>query len=183
MLTTTYRAEARWVASDVRALLDHCRKYAARCGFRLCYVWALELTDAGRPHYHVLMWLPKGRTLPKPDKQGWWKHGSTRIEWAKKAVGYIAKYASKGIDAESMSEIPKGARMCGNGGLNKQGRIELRWWKLPTWVRDVWPYITDVARIKGGYVERSTGEFLASPFTCDFQGGVLLVFQRGSEVR
>ena len=60
----------------------------------LHYVWVLELTKRGRPHYHVLFWLPKGVSMPKADKQGWWKHGMTR-SGGHSPVGYLCKYTSK----------------------------------------------------------------------------------------
>lgn len=173
MLTLTYRDSEKWVAKQVTELLKCLRQYASRSGFPCRYTWVLELTKRGRPHYHVLVWLPKGRTLPKPDKQGWWKYGLTRIEWARNAVGYLAKYASKGI--EDFSCIPSGARLSGFGGLNKQSRVELRWWKLPGWLRKTWNEICDVARVSGGYVKRTTGEFLASPFRVVFMGGALIL--------
>lgn len=174
MLTCTYREDVRWVALQLTELLKCLRAYATRCGFVARYTWVLELTKRGRPHYHVLIWLPKGRTLPKPDKQGWWKHGMTKIEWARNAVGYLAKYASKGDDY-NLNVLPKGARLSGFGGLNKESRTELRWWKLPLWVREVWTQVCDVARTKGGYVNRQDGEFLASRYLVVFQGGALVL--------
>jgi hypothetical protein len=174
MLTLTYRDDVRWVAEQVRQLLTLLRNYCNRSGFACRYTWVLELTKRGRPHYHVLLWLPKGRTLPKPDKQGWWQHGLTRIEWARNAVGYIAKYASKGDDYD-LNTLPKGARLSGNGGLSKQSRVELRWWKLPQWVREVFSEISDVAREQGGYRNRSSGDFLASRYRVVFVGGALLL--------
>lgn len=175
MVTLTYRESERWVAKQVTEFLKCVRAYANRAGFQCRYTWVLELTQRGRPHYHVLIWLPKGRTLPKPDKQGWWKYGLTRIEWARNAVGYLAKYASKGFD--DMRQIPFGARLSGFGGLNKQSRIELRWWKLPGWLRKTWDEICDVTRPKkgGGYVRRDTGEFLASPWAVYWHGGTLVL--------
>lgn len=174
MLTLTYRDEERWVACQVTELLKCLRQYAARCGFVARYTWVLELTKRGRPHYHVLVWLPKGRTLPKPDKQGWWKYGLTRIEWARNAVGYLAKYASKGDDYD-LRTLPRGARLSGFGGLSRGGRVELRWWKLPGWLREVWDAICDVGRTPGGYVNRESGEYLASPYRVIFQGGALVL--------
>jgi len=174
MLTLTYRDDERWVAKQVTELLKCLRQYATRCGFAARYTWVLELTKRGRPHYHVLVWLPKGRTLPKPDKQGWWKYGMTRIEWARNAVGYLAKYASKGDDYD-LRTLPRGARLSGFGGLSDNGRIELRWWKLPGWLRAQWSEICNVRRIKGGHVNRDTGEFLASPFRVIFLGGALIL--------
>jgi hypothetical protein len=91
MLTLTYAPGAEWQAKDITGLLKNIRDYMRRKGQSFRYVWVLELTKAQRPHYHVLIWLPKGMTLPKPDKRGWWSLGSTRIEWVKNPVGYIAK--------------------------------------------------------------------------------------------
>lgn len=181
MLTCTYTMETRWKADQLKECLRHLRLFAQRRGFIARYTWVLELTKQGRPHYHVLIWLPRGRTLPKPDKQGWWPHGMTRIEWAKNAVGYLAKYASKGIDLAQRRLIPSGARMSGFGGLSKQSRIELRWWKLPGWVREHWQTVCDVARIPGGYVNRHDGEFLASRFMVVFFGGALVLLERQHE--
>lgn len=176
MVTCTYREDVRWVALQLTELLKCIRQYAARCGFRCRYTWVLELTKRGRPHYHLLVWLPKGRTLPKPDKQGWWKYGMTKIEWARNAIGYLAKYASKGDDYD-LRALPAGARLSGFGGLNKSSRTELRWWKLPKWVREVFTEISDVGRTKGGYVHRPSGEFLASRYMVVFQGGALCLLE------
>lgn len=174
MVTATYREDVRWVAKQMSELTDHIRKYCSRNGFKFRCVWVLELTKRGRPHYHLLVWLPKGRTLPKPDKQGWWKHGMTRIEWARNAIGYLAKYASKG-DEYDLTTMPRGARLSGNGGLSKESRIELRWWKLPQWVREVFTEIVDVGREQGGYRNRASGDFLASRYRVVFIGGALLL--------
>lgn len=178
MVTLTYRDDVKWKADQVTEFFHRIRQFAQRAAFKLRYTWVLELTKQGRPHYHVLVWLPKGRTLPKPDKRGWWTAGSTRIEWARNAVGYLAKYASKGIDLAQRVFIPSGARMSGFGGLNKQSRIELRWWKLPGWVREHWSTVCDVARTPGGYVNRQDGEFLASRFLVVFFGGALVLLER-----
>lgn len=176
MVTCTYREDEKWVALQLTELLKCIRSYANRCNFRLRYTWVLELTKRGRPHYHVLVWLPKGRTLPKPDKQGWWKYGMTKIEWARNAVGYLAKYASKG-DGYDLRALPAGARLSGFGGLNKTSRIELRWWKLATWVREIFPEISDIGRAPGGYVNRDTGQFLASRYLVIFRGGALCLLE------
>ena len=182
MVTLTYRDDAKWSARDMSALCQHMRKFAQRAGFKFRYVWVLELTARGRPHYHLLVWLPLGRSMPKPDKRGWWPHGKTRIEWAKKPVGYIAKYASKGVDFEQAQRIPKGARLCGTGGLNLASRTELRWWKSPTWVRAVFAQVCDLARVKGGFVNRDTAEFLESPWRVLFLKGSLFLLKKDGVV-
>jgi hypothetical protein len=71
------------------------------------FIWVIEWTKAGKPHYHVLIWLPQLAKLPKPDQAGWWSKGMTRTERIRAAgVGYIAKYASKPFFDESEDGIP-----------------------------------------------------------------------------
>ena len=178
MVTLTYRDSVMWSPKHMTALTQHLRMYAKRKGFVFRYVWVLELTARGRPHYHLLVWLPVGRSMPKPDKQGWWPHGKTRIEWARKPVGYLAKYASKGMDYEQAQLIPKGARLCGVGGLSKDARTELRYWKLPTWVREVFDAVSDVGRSPGGYINRETGQYLESPWRVVFLMGSLFLLKK-----
>lgn len=160
MVTLTYAEQAGWDSNHVRQFCHRVRKYLKRRGVPCCYVWVLELTQAGRPHYHVLFWLPRGITLPKPDKRGWWPHGSTRIEWARSAVGYLAKYASKGFEA---SEVPKGARISGAGGLSAGARAQRAWQLLPAWVRELFTVEDRAVRAKGGgWMSRLTGAFEAA---------------------
>lgn len=134
MLTLTYASSNEWNEKDISNLIRHIRQYLKRRGISFRYVWVMETTRAGVPHYHLLAWLPKGVTLPKPDKRGWWPHGHTKIEWARKAVGYIAKYASK---ANSQKSFPKQARAYGIGGLELQDRRERAQWMLPKYIREV----------------------------------------------
>ncbi len=92
MLTLTYADEEDFAPYQITQLMDRIRKWAKRHGWPpLPFVWVLECGNKhGRLHYHVMIWLPKGATLPKPDKQGWWSLGMTRIEWVRRAVGYLA---------------------------------------------------------------------------------------------
>ncbi len=162
MLTLTYRPEARWSAKHITACLKRIREYLRRRGSRCRYVWVLENTQAGKPHYHVLLWLPLGLTLPKPDKRGWWPHGFTRIEWARSALGYLAKYASKGHNG---LPFPPGARLHGNGGLSVRARMERAWWMAPQWVREHFTVEDRPARAPGGgWIARASGEWIPSPW-------------------
>jgi len=171
MITTTYADGQPWEARDITGLLKNIRTYLARREIPFRYVWVMELTQAGRPHYHVLLWLPKGLTIPKPDKRGWWRKGSTRIEWARSAVGYMSKYASKmqttrAADQSCASSFPFGARIHGRGGLGLIAAMELRWWLAPCWARAKFPASNlDLRRAEGGgYVSRVTGELAISPY-------------------
>lgn len=123
----------------------------------------MELTKRLRPHYHLLFWLPRGIKLPKPDESGWWKHGSTRIEWAKHAVGYMAKYASKFVP-EAAVHLPRGFRTHAVGGLNEESRREMRWWKSPLEAREHLGESADIRKVLGGYADKLTGLFWPSPW-------------------
>lgn len=187
MLTLTYKDMApglegrdRWAPGQISSVVRHIRQWLARKGHDMRFVWVQEFTKKGRPHYHLLLWLPLGLTIPKPDKRGWWPHGGTRIEWARNAVGYIAKYASKG---DSLHLPAKGARMHGNGGLTGAALLEQRWWKLPTWLRGSVEPLDRVRRAPtgsgGGFVHPDTGEVYRSPWEVFFKGGWVWIRMRG----
>lgn len=154
MVTLTYREDDQWKPNHISSYLDNVRKWAKRGGsstvkrgrrkknsrkftpFNLRYVFVAELTKRGRVHYHVLFWLPKGITMPMADRQGWWKHGSTKSEWARKPVGYIAKYASKGTQYDSSTKsFPKNCRIQGSGGLDKPMLDWKNWILCPSWLK------------------------------------------------
>lgn len=165
-LTLTYRDEDEFDASQISLFIKRVRQWSKRRGFDLPYIWVLERGETNaRLHYHVVVWLPSGVSMPKPDKQGWWVWGMTRIEWARSkaaAVGYLAKYAAKC----SRADFPSGARIHGAGGLTALERCKLAWGSAPAWVRDHWPSWESVPRPAkgGGWVSRVTGEWLPSPW-------------------
>ncbi len=170
MLTLTYRDDVEWEQKQITQLLKAIRQYLKRKEIEFRYVWVLENTKRGRPHYHILVWLPSGTSLPKPDKQGWWKHGCTRIEWIKKnGAAYIAKYCVKNSHDSSgggQGIFPTGARLKGGGGLSKASRLVRSWWNFPKYVRQV--FNTPEHDIKpakgGGWFSRLTNETLPAAF-------------------
>ena len=171
MVTLTYAAVDGYSPKHVSEFLRHVRQFLKRRGIHFRYVWVMELQKRGAPHYHCLLWLPKGITLPKPDKRGWWVHGFTKIEWARNAVGYIAKYSSKGGDSE---RFPKGARIHGAGGLNADSARCRRWWSFPRWVRARFSVADDGRRVVGGgFGSRVSGELVPSPYKVLMLGGRL----------
>lgn len=131
LITLTYAPGEGWEAKDVSRVCNHYRMWAKRRGIRVSGVWVLELTRAGVPHYHLLLFIPRGYTPPLPDKQGWWRKGMTNAKWARSPVGYIAKYASKG----TIGDLPRGARLHGHVGLTAK-MLALRSWEIaPAWLR------------------------------------------------
>ena len=169
MVTLTYRHVDGWAARHISDLIKRIRQWLERRGHKFPYVWVAELQKRGALHYHVLLWLPRGLTLPKPDKQGWWPHGHTRIEWARNAVGYLVKYVSK-FDAEE--HMPKGARLHGAGGLDALARAVRTWGNLPAWLRPFAGVGQRFVRVKrGGLAERRTAVFMQSPWRVSFNAG------------
>jgi hypothetical protein len=136
MVTLTYRADGMWQEGHLSELIDHYRKWFKRngkgCAFH--YVWVMELTEIGRPHYHMVIWLPKGVRPPLPDQQGWWPHGMTQAVYARSPVGYITKYASK-QETKSGRHLPKGARLWGYGGLRMDERAGVAFSMCPRWLK------------------------------------------------
>jgi hypothetical protein len=179
MLTLTYRDDVEWTPGQVSSVVRHLRQWLARKGVPMRFVWVQEFTKRGRPHYHMLLWLPLRIGKIYPDERGWWPHGFTRFEWARNAVGYIAKYASKG---DALHQPAKGARMHGNGGLTGGALIEQRWWKLPGWLRDRVEPSDGVRRAKtgtgGGFVNPGSGEVYRSPWVVFFKGGFVFIERR-----
>lgn len=167
-LTLTYRDDVEWSPGHVRTLNRRLEDWCKRRGVRLRLTWVLELTKRGRPHYHGVVFLPKALSLPKPDKRGWWPHGMTKLETARCAVGYLAKYASKGIG--TAFSAPKGARITGCRGLTAEERDEKAWWMKPRWVREVLGIEDRPQKVRGGYLSRLTGEFLRSRWMLSERG-------------
>lgn len=178
-LTLTYARVDDWRPTHFLAFAKCVREWCRRRGCKFRYVFKAELQQRGAVHYHVLVWLPKGVTLPKPDKQGWWKHGHTRIERVvHNAVAYIAKYAAK--EHHAKARFPRGCRLHGSGGLTGEGLHEKRWWALPTWAREKFT-ISDrpVRAVGGGVVSRETGDFHSSPFiVCSTGQGKVSIMKR-----
>ena len=131
LITLTYAPGQKWEAKDISRLCNLYRMWAKRKEIKISGVWVLELTQAGVPHYHLLLFIPRGYTPPLPDKQGWWRKGMTNAKWAKSPVGYIAKYASKG----TAGDLPNGARLHGHIGLTNTMLALRSWFIAPAWLR------------------------------------------------
>ena len=162
-VTLTYRPEVQYSPKHVSQYVDRVRKWLVRRGIALRYQWVVELTERGIPHYHCLFWLPHGTRLPKPDSSGAWPHGMSQIQLARKAVGYLVKYASKGtFDTHA---FPRGARLfgCGNQGQDEKHVVSRA--RLPVWLNkasEPWQVPKRIAHV--GFVCRESGEVFHSPY-------------------
>jgi hypothetical protein len=142
----TYAPGSDYNPLQIAQALKSLRGWCERRGLWHRYVWRLEFGErSGRLHYHVMIWLPRGVTMPKWDKQGWWPHGATRMEWARAPVGYLAKYASKAAACASQEFNTKGSRWWAVGGLTPWAKARLRITMAPGWVRKIWRAMDDQA--------------------------------------
>lgn len=163
LLTMTYRRAGDWRPGHIGKFRDALRQWCKRRNIRCRFVWVAELQKRGALHYHMMVWLPKGQFLPDFCKP-WWPHGMTHIRGVKSsAVGYLVKYASK-TTAHEAAQYPKHARMHGAGGLHAEAKRHIRYWRAPIWVRDALHGTADIRKVIGGYMDKFTGEFLASPW-------------------
>lgn len=158
MVTLTYAPGVDWRPDHVTDFLRRVHMYGKRRGFKLPYVWVMELHKSGVPHYHVILWVPARWRLPQSDRRGWWPHGMTNTVRVRNAVGYVAKYASK--LASKDAAFPKGARIHGIGGITGLERRIIAWWKLPKDLRTGEEGSVAWRRAKGGgWSCQDTGEY------------------------
>lgn len=182
MITLTYADINGWQPKHITEFCKRVRMHLQRRNHAFRYAWVMELQKRGAPHYHLIVWLPKGVTLPKADKCGWWPYGFTNAVWARNAVGYLAKYASKGGESK---DFPSGARLFGSGGLTFVQRAIRSWWRLPVNVRDIGgvEYLWK-KRKGGGFFSRTYGLIVESMYKLSFfpSGGVALVLNKGQKL-
>jgi hypothetical protein len=169
-VTLTYRKDGQWEAGHISQFWHRARQWYRRQGIELTALWTAELTGRGRLHYHALVWVPRHLMMPTPDRRGWWTHGSSRTEVARNAVGYIAKYATKGTGGRcdpvtgDPYNFPRCCRISGGTKLRDSQGVEWRYWTAPRWARERVELGTDLRRVPGGVVVVSTGELLQSPW-------------------
>jgi hypothetical protein len=166
-ITLTYRTIDQPEPRHISDFLKHCRRHMQRRQQRLRYVWVAELQERGVLHYHVIVWMPKGYKLPKPDNSGWWPYGMSNIKLARAPVGYLAQYAGKlkGKAVDGGMCIPSGFRLYGVGGMDAEDRLKRAWANLPGWLRErVLPQERCKRIAGGGFYSRLLHEFWPSPF-------------------
>jgi hypothetical protein len=166
MITLTYAPGAagpagefvsQWRPTHITQFISKVKKH---CGSKLRgYAWVAELQDRGEVHYHVLLVVRSGSSLPYPDKAGWWVHGMSRIEIAH-SPGYVVKYAQK---ADEDTFFPKGLRLYSVWVAKDLRGLEydksLHATALPAWLRinvpfyEAWPK----PKLGGGWIIKLLG--------------------------
>jgi hypothetical protein len=108
-LTLTYAPSQVWERRDITRFIDALRKFYARRGWQFVYFWVAELQQRGAVHYHVIVFVPKGHKIPKPDR--WWKKGFTHIFAVRHFAAYLSKYLQKFPSPQGGSETRNGIRL------------------------------------------------------------------------
>jgi hypothetical protein len=167
LVMLTYASELDH-ARDITEFLKRLRQWLKRRRLVMRYVWVREIGQNDRPHYHVLLWLPEGVTIPKPDDVGWWPHGFSGVQRAievAKVVSYMVKGATK------CAKVYRGRRLFGCGGIHAAWQRKFRWLCLPRYAQEVLAEGCDPHRASGGgVVDRDTGEIVPSQYVCVYQG-------------
>jgi len=160
LITLTYPDNSFWQPEQITNFINNLRNHAKRAwGIVLRYAWVAEATKRGVIHYHVVVWQPRNKRFPKPDKKGWWPHGISQIAGVKKGVGkYLMKYLTKGSDLGIRRYNDKGkqihVRSYAVGGLNKKDAEFLSHFMLSKEIKSAFgpiPFGPRIRRVKGGW--------------------------------
>lgn len=179
-VTLTYRPGVDWSRDHISDFVHRMRVWFSRRSVKLRMVWVAELQQRAAVHYHAVIWVPARLRLPTPDVRGWWPHGSSNVQVARSPIGYLCKYASKGVGEGQ--KFPRNCRTHGHSGLSQQSRKVVRYWCSPMWVRDAMrdlgAYGADLRRCVGGWVDRVSGLFVASPWRVYLPGNGRVLFYK-----
>lgn len=137
--TLTYARDFSWSPLQISRAIGAYRDWCRRRGIQCRAVWSFEYgSERGRPHYHVLHWVPGKHLVPQWDLRGWWPHGmSQTVKVLRDAVGYVAHYEAGDQGECAPGWDTKGARTYGLVGLGVEGRRFVRWWLLPQWLQEL----------------------------------------------
>jgi len=173
LVTLTYKAaegEGAWSSRDVTEYVKTVREWLRRRAVALRYQWCIELQQSGRPHYHLIFWLPKGTRIPKPDSSGQWTKGMSNVKVATRPVGYLVKYVSKG---STESQFPKGARLFGTGAPEADVKLAAHRAGLPIWLLSKIGPCSRARKLSSrvvrlGWQDSETSEVFPSPYEVAF---------------
>lgn len=159
MMTLTYAptpdGTSAWRPNHIRDFMKRVRYNLA--DNLLAYAWVAEMQQRGEVHYHVLLLVKKGTSIPRPD-QSWWSHGMSKIETARSPY-YVVKYCSKKRFkvGDEWKAFPKGMRIfsvwISKEVITDEEHFRFRLSALPKWLRDTLTdngVVVTVRRAQGG---------------------------------
>lgn len=150
MVTLTYR-ENDWEPNDIRKFMRTVKRKLKK-GL-VAYCWVCEMQKRGVPHYHVLLVVRNGYKLGKPDEEGMWSKGMTRVERAR-SPWYVCKYLSKDCIG---NEYPKGCRMFAVFIMGDDEKYDLRYLSMNKIQREFIDLYGDDWKEYYGFYKRENG--------------------------
>lgn len=133
LVTLTYRPGVDYDKSHLPAFMRWLRRLLGDDLYGVARV--AEVQRRGAVHHHVAVAVRRGVRVPMPDKADGWRHGMTRVEKARRGVGYLVAYMGK----EYQKDLPRGMRMFAvtvRRLLPDLGRL-LRLSSIPRWLERV----------------------------------------------
>lgn len=109
MVTLTYKNKDDYQAGHIGSYLAKLKGILDKR--LIAWAWVAELQKRGAMHYHLLLVVPEGTLIEKPDESGQWQWGMSKVEIARTPY-YLAKYSGKG-EQKDLSKFPRGARLYG----------------------------------------------------------------------
>lgn len=171
-VTLTYRGVDDWRPKHITEFIRKVRRYLGKSMYG--YFWVSEMQKRGAVHYHVAFVVKKGMRFPKPDDEGYWTYGMTRIEKIRHIYSYFAKYMQK---EEQKEGYPKGIRVFGSSiYVHKEG---IKMMQKPQWLQQAilklvietedtsqrvkLLSLAGFRKVKGGY--QCAGCFIVNPYS------------------
>ena len=171
----TYAPGRDWEPNDVRTFVRYFRRQA------VAHCWVAELQQRGAVHFHVILVVPRGHRIPKPDLAGLWVKGSTRVKLLKwrKVGGYLADYVRKIEQKEG--PFPRGLRLFGVAFqkeawtvLGEEASLWFRASALPFWLATLVEWLQEIPSRRGAggwWWFRKAGVWVRSPWRIYVQAG------------
>lgn len=158
--TVTYEPAVSWRRCHIAALVGKYEKHFGYHSVECKAAWSAETTAEGRVKYHVLMVVTAGHDVERPDvrwrrsQQVAWRHGRVEAFTQLTTVSALKAALVRMEHAPLVKPLPRKARSFGiNAGWNGSTATaaEVRWRKLPRYVREKTSPHDHVVKMKGGF--------------------------------
>lgn len=109
-ITLTYAEMDTWEKGDMSRYINRLRGFLKEKLVAFCWIGGMQMPRKAL-HYHLVIVVPIGTNVPKPDKQGHWYLGMSQMRtW--KNMAYFMRYFEK---YHELQYYPKGFRLYGYG--------------------------------------------------------------------
>jgi hypothetical protein len=161
--TVTYGPGVFWQPCHIAALVEKYERHFSYQYVECKAAWVAETTADGRVKYHVLLAVRCEWEEPKVERPDvlWprsqhpaWRHGPVQAFTQVKTVAALRAVLEQMEHAPTVAPLPRKAHSYAiNAGWSggKQTAAEVRWRKLPRYVREKTAPQDRIRKVKGGY--------------------------------